>query len=375
MVYLEVPRMRSNLSGAISAAVTVLATLTWGSASNQAQDIKFSHTSDMSVQLVSYAEASSEQGGALRAAFLADEPTDAPQEPNRLAPSVRPAPISQSVQCASGVDCGAGGSCGLDVTPDGHRILNRESACDACATCPTGDCGVCHLDETCEGHGSVYYAEVQIMWLRAHVMEDSVGKLSEQFNWSPRAVAGYENEHGIGARGRYWHYSHETPILGGGDVEFQFDTIDIEGTARFSMRKADLVLFGGMRWATIELGVDGDSTSTGAPGLTFGGDGRIEVCRKCNSQWAAIGGARWTALGGDWEGSSDGFVPPVRDDNMIVQEIYGGVEYLSQTSSGYTIFARLTFEIQNWHSDAMSQLSGTDSIGFVGPGVHAGATF
>jgi hypothetical protein len=130
-----------------------------------------------------------------------------------------------------------------------------------------------------------------------------------------------------------------------------------------------------MRWAEIELGVDGDSTSTGAPGLTFGGDGRIEVCRQCNSQWAGIGGARWTVLGGDWEGSSDGFVPPVRDDNMVVQEIYGGVEYMRQTSAGHTLFARLTFEIQNWHSDAMSQLSGTDSIGFIGPGVHAGATF
>ena len=36
--------------------------------------------------------------------------------------------------------------------------------------------------------------------------------------------------------------------------------------------------------------------------------------------------------------------------------------------------ARFAFEMQNWHSDALAQ-SSTDSIGFIGPGVHVGAEF
>jgi hypothetical protein len=31
--------------------------------------------------------------------------------------------------------------------------------------------------------------------------------------------------------------------------------------------------------------------------------------------------------------------------------------------------------MQNWHSDVLSQDGGTDSIGFIGPGIHLGAQF
>jgi hypothetical protein len=268
------------------------------------------------------------------------------------------------------------------ITDTNFELVQHESlvTCgDGCATCPAGSacgCEMCQLNQSCEGPGSVYYAEVQTLFLRAHVLEDAVGKLSEQYDWSPRLVAGYENAHGVGARGRWWHYSQETPILGSGDdIKFQFDTIDLEATARFAMRKADLVVSGGARWANIDIEIDGDSISTGAPGLTFAADLRTEVCSGCNSQWAVIGGGRISTLGGDWEGSSSGLISRVRDDNIVVQEIYGGFEYTRCTKAGHSLFARLTFEIQNWHSDALAQDAGADSIGFVGPGFHAGASF
>jgi hypothetical protein len=31
--------------------------------------------------------------------------------------------------------------------------------------------------------------------------------------------------------------------------------------------------------------------------------------------------------------------------------------------------------MQNWHSDALAQLSGTDSIGFIGPAIEFGLMF
>jgi hypothetical protein len=372
--------MRTNLWGAMAAVIGLVA---WGNDSTHAQDVRFS---DAIVKLVSFEEPAPQNPGAIRAAFLSDEPADAPSEPAKLAPAVKRLVSDGAVDCSSAVEGGAAWECDtsashLDVTPESACTIGNDN-CASCATgasCGTGnacDCSACQMNESCEGPGSVYYADVQIMWLRAHMMEDAVGKLSEQYNWSPRIVAGYENASGIGARGRFWHYSHETPILGSNDdISFKFDTIDLEGTARFAMRKADLVVFGGFRWANLEINLDDDWSSTSAPGLTAGADVRFEVCRKCNSQWAAIGGFRFSTLGGDWDGSNSGFVPPVRDDNIVVQEIYGGVEYTFVTKGGYNLYTRLTLELQNWHSDAMSQLSGTDSVGFVGPGIHAGASF
>ena len=57
-----------------------------------------------------------------------------------------------------------------------------------------------------------------------------------------------------------------------------------------------------------------------------------------------------------------------------MEELYGGVEYI-RTYRDYDLYARLKFEIQNWHSDAVAQESGTDSIGFVGPGIELGTMF
>lgn len=376
--YFEVPGMKTNLWVALAAVCMVA----WGTASTQAQDLRFS---DMGVKLVSFAEPARENFGVIRSAFLSDEPLETSEDPAKLAPAPKRPIRSGEVHCSSNVEYGAASehsssASGFDISPESACTIGKDScaSCTAGNSCGTGgdcNCDACEMNETCEGPGSVYYAEVQIMWLRAHMMEDAVGKLSEQYNWSPRIIAGYESVHGIGARGRYWHYSHETPILGGDDIRFQFDTMDLEGTARFAMKKTDLLVSAGFRWANLEIEFDDEATSASAPGLTVGADVRMEVCRKCNSQWAAIGGLRWSTLGGDWEGSNDGFVPPVRDDNIVVQEMYGGVEYTYVTKGGYNLYTRLTLEIQNWHSDAMSQLSGTDSLGFVGPGIHAGASF
>jgi hypothetical protein len=334
-------------------ALAIAAAVACENASTRGEDVKFS---DAEVRPVSYETSVPHEMGAIRAAFLQDEPVASSREPGRLRASVT----------------------SYDVIPQAGQVL----ASDQCATCGGDSCGCangsqCASSEyngTCETPGSVYFAEVQILYLRAHVLEDAVGKLSEQYKWSPRVVAGYENEHGIGGRGRWWHYSHETPILGGDDIRFRFDTIDAEATARFASKKADLVVSGGMRWADIEIEFDDDSISTGAPGLTAAADLRVEVCSNCDSQWAAIGGARFSTLGGDWDGNG-GFIDDVRDDNIVAQELYIGVEYTQRTKGGHDIFARLTYEIQNWHSDAFAQDAGADSVGFVGPGAHLGASF
>jgi hypothetical protein len=110
------------------------------------------------------------------------------------------------------------------------------------------------------------------------------------------------------------------------------------------------------------------------PGITFAVDGRHAICRGCNWHFAGVAGARWSMLGGDWEGDDDALIEPTRDDNVVVHEIYGGVEFLRSCGS-CDFYTRAVFEVQNWHSDALGDSSDADSISFVGPGVHAGVDF
>ncbi len=37
--------------------------------------------------------------------------------------------------------------------------------------------------------------------------------------------------------------------------------------------------------------------------------------------------------------------------------------------------ARLAFEVQNWHSDVLSESADIGAIGFIGPGLRVGAEF
>jgi hypothetical protein len=110
------------------------------------------------------------------------------------------------------------------------------------------------------------------------------------------------------------------------------------------------------------------------PGLTFAADLRGTICKRCRTGWAGVCGARWSLLGGDWEGDDNDLIEETSDDNVVVQEIYGGVEFLWRHCTCDT-YVRAVFEMQNWHSDAMDEESDIDSIGFCGPALHAGFTF
>jgi hypothetical protein len=241
---------------------------------------------------------------------------------------------------------------------------------EKCTSCESGT-GTC-CDSRMSG---LYYTEVELMWLRSHMLESSIGKLSEKYELSPRFIAGYETPGGVGGRVRYWTYGRWTPNLDGGDaIRFEMDVIDIEATTRFRTSRTDLVLAGGMRWADLEIVLGDDAVDTQMPGFTVAADLRTKLCGDCCQECALIGGARWSTLGGDWEGDSGGFLNPVRDDNIIVQELHGGVEYI-RSYGNYDVFGRVTFEVQNWHSDAAAQDAAVDSFGFVGPGIELGMMF
>ena len=248
--------------------------------------------------------------------------------------------------------------------------------------CYVSDCGcqpsVCdRYPEVCsrQPQRGMYYTEAQLMLLRAHVLEESLGKLSEKYEFTPRFIAGYEGASGLGARARYWTYGRTTPILNDeDDLRLEFEVIDVEGTSRFHSERADLVLACGFRWVNADIEVDDESVSSDMPGITVAADVRTRLCGGYRPRWSGVAGARFSILGADWEGDDGGLIAPTRDDNLVVTELYGGFEYLCQFRNS-DLFARLVLETQNWRSDALGESADTDSLGFFGPGIHVGATF
>ena len=137
---------------------------------------------------------------------------------------------------------------------------------------------------------------------------------------------------------------------------------------------------GGLRIADLTLVDDaGDSVDCDALGLTLAADVRTRLCSYCCNTWSWVYGGRVAVLGGDWEGDNT-FIntivePQVRDDNLFVQEIYAGVEYV-YGYNGWDLYSRVTFEMQNWRSDVLGEVSQTtDSISFIGPGISFGVNY
>jgi hypothetical protein len=318
--------------------LAIAGTLVWLGSSATADDLRFT---GMERRLARSERPDKSDSTAAKASFLADTP----------APSEGQLPME------------------LGSSNPGEQLPS--TVAQACE-CGGEGCMECRPSPMLTG---LYTAEVQVMFLRPHLMESAIGKLSEKYELSPRFIIAYEDKGGVGTRVRYWIYGRWTPNLDEEDdeIRFEMNVMDLEATSRFRSERIDLVVAGGMRWADMEIAFEDEDVQGDMPGLTAAADLRLSLCRDCCREWAVLGGARWSLLGGDWEGGG-GFIDPVRDDNIVVQELYTGVEYYCACGD-YDLFARLKYEMQNWHSNALAQNAGTDSIGFLGPAFEFGVRF
>ncbi len=222
------------------------------------------------------------------------------------------------------------------------------------------------------------YGEVEINFLRAHIMENSFGKLSEKYEFSPRFIIGFTDVANLSGRVRYWIYGRGTNGLDPDDsVHIDFDVWDLEATHRFVGKKTEVELAAGVRFAKIEIhDSEGYASGTDLCGLTMAADGWTPIfdCNQGCFGW--VYGGRLSILAGDWGGdeNSDIINQRVQDDNVLVNELYVGLGFTRRCRS-LDMNARIGFEMQNWHSDALAEAGLGDSIGFIGPGVEIGAQF
>lgn len=223
-----------------------------------------------------------------------------------------------------------------------------------------------------------FSADVELSLLRPQIAESAAGKLSEDYQFSPRVILGLRGAGNFDGRVRYWHYNRNSDVLGTDDeIRIKFDVLDIEAVHRFAARKSELMLSGGLRLAGLRLtDVESAKCSTDLIGLTLAGDGMTPLGAFSGGHFGLIYGGRLSILAGDWGGNDTSlFVNrQVRNDNVLVNELYGGVE-LARRFRALDVHLRLLFEMQNWQSDVLAQNAGIESIGLLGPGLQIGAEF
>jgi hypothetical protein len=221
------------------------------------------------------------------------------------------------------------------------------------------------------------YGELEINFIRAHMTEFTFsGKLSEKYEFSPRFILGFSGVGNLNGRARYWVYGRGTNGLDPDDsLHLDIDVFDLEATHRFGGPRTQLELAAGLRLAGIEIiDADGNASGTDLVGITAAADGWTPLFSCSQGCFGWTYGGRLSILAGDWvidENYNDSLV---RDDNVVVNELYAGIGF-AKSVRNVDLNARLAFEMQNWHSNVLSQEGLGDSIGFVGPGIEIGAQF
>ncbi len=225
---------------------------------------------------------------------------------------------------------------------------------------------------------SRFSADIELMMLRPQIAETAIGKLSENYQFSPRLILGVAGAGNFDGRLRYWHYDRNSDVLGAdGSIRLKFDVLDLEALHHFKPGKSDIAVSGGLRLAGIRLtDLESDECNTELLGLTMAADGLTPLGEFPGGHLGLVYGGRLSILGGHWDGDpTSQFVDArIRNDNVLVNELYGGVE-LARRLGNFDVRARLLFEMQNWRSDVLAQYSGVESIGVLGPALQIGADF
>jgi hypothetical protein len=222
------------------------------------------------------------------------------------------------------------------------------------------------------GPATRLFADVEFNFFRTHLADNVLGKLSEQYEFSPRVTLGFRDTGKLDGRARYWSHDRDTRSLAGGTVNVEFDVLDLEGTHVFLGRRSELQLASGLRLASIDLSEGGTTAGADLLGITFAADGRTCLGSFQEGLFTWVYGGRLAILGGDWGGEQgNAFVTSLtQDDNVVVHELHSGIDY-ALCHGDIEFHGRLGFELQNWHSDALAQ----NSIGIIGPSFLIGAEF
>lgn len=241
------------------------------------------------------------------------------------------------------------------------------SSCDSCG----GGCGGCTscCNDCCPTnfHNDYgWYVGLEAVYAKPHFADGiESGDPAYDYELTPRIVAGFKNDCGLGVRARYWYFDDESSAADGtgsantGDRhELQMDVIDLELTKDLNWGCVSAIVFGGVRYAEIDHGqVFGGTDRTQVEGIgpTLGFETKAPVL--CNG--AFVFNLRYSALFGDGV-ATDNVNPGIDDVGFGSLESQLGVQWQRDIGCGTARISGLV-EAQQWMQVTRSPANVGDS--------------
>jgi hypothetical protein len=250
---------------------------------------------------------------------------------------------------------------------DGDFIIDGSKGVSKCSTCGGCDCSC--------GGGCALYFGAEAVYAKPH-FEDEVepndGEATYDYEISSRLYFGGRNDHGFGARVRWWQFDHNSQEGDARNDPFQLtvDAVDFEATQMVCWGPVNAMFFGGARYGKVShVEDDGEGSTFEGTGPTVGIDLNLPI--RCTNL-SLIGNFRYSALFGNSRFTDNN---TGEDDIVGNVETQLGIQYSHCCSRG-TLNIRTVVETQQWEgaaddpTDNLDSISSTnEDLGFLGFGV------
>jgi hypothetical protein len=196
------------------------------------------------------------------------------------------------------------------------------------------------------------------------------GALALRFN------LGYEDETGLGLRGRWWLFgqSVEAPV---DDVDLAATTISLDFSKRLFIEETELLLGAGPAGGALSFQLsNNDESKFAGGGISVFAEVWYPLLRFERVDVGSVARGRFSLLLGEWEDDTGFVIPSTDDDNMSVAELAWGLELRRRFGFRHDKhwYLAILVEHQNWDSALMTQFTAS-SVGFTGTSFAIGLAY
>jgi hypothetical protein len=210
----------------------------------------------------------------------------------------------------------------------------------------------------------------------SHLTAGQFGPWPDDGALALRFHLGYEDETGLGVRGRWWLFgqSVEAPV---DDVDLAATTISLDFSKRLFIEETELVLGAGPAGGALSFQLSNNEESEFAGGgISIFAEVWHPLLRFERIDLGSVARARYSLLLGEWEDDTGFVIPSTDDDNMSVAELAWGLELRSRFGfkQDKHWYLAILVEHQNWDSALMTRFMDS-SVGFTGTSFALGLAY
>ncbi len=290
-----------------------------------------------------------------------------------VVPVMYPAPSEQLPPPSSGTSALDGAAPVFDSGASADVII-PPAAYPSSAWAPPADGLPCPCESVYRS--TAWQLGAEIIPTNSHLTAGQFGPWPDDGALALRFVVGYEDETGLGVRGRWWlvGQSIEAPV---DDVDLAATTLSLDFSKRLFIEETELVLGAGPAGGALSFQLsNNDESQFAGGGISVFAELWHPLLRFKRIDVGSVARGRFSLLVGEWEDDTGFVIPPTDDDNMSVAELAWGLELRRRFGfrQDKHWYLAILVEHQNWDSALMTQFIAS-SVGFTGTSFALGLAY